>query len=680
MRDAGKTSQQLLRELEELRSREGKFRDFFVNAPVQRFLLLDADLNIVAGNEVVLDLFSGFFGVKKEDLIGASFPDLIPGFQGSDRHAKYLEVLRTGIPFHTEELAPPPQAGDVRISVSVFKAGEGLGIIATDITEQSRMAEALKKSEERYRTFFDEAPTALWEIDGSYIKETCDRLRGTGVTDFKAYFETHPEDAIRCTRRVRLVEMNRASLELFEAASKEEVFENLYRLVPRDASPTFSPGIVAVAEGRASFQRQVSSATLRGRKKHFLYRWSVLPGFENTYARVLLSLVDVTDRVLLEQELLRTQKLESLGVLAGGIAHDFNNFLTAISTNLAMALMYGKLDDDTSSMLGEAERATHRARSLTQQLLSFAKGGKPVKKMLSMRGLLFDTAEFSLSGSRARSVCIVPEGLWDVSADEGQIQQVIQNLVINADQAMPEGGEVRVSAENVLVGPAEQIPLKEGRYVKVSVADQGIGISSKHLDRVFDPFFTTKQKGSGLGLTTCFTIVKNHEGHIRVRSEVDRGTTVEVFLPASGGTVRAREPGGARPLGGEGRVLLIDDEEMIRRSAGEMLRRFGYEVTLAADGEEGIRRYREAGARGLPFHAVIVDLTIRGGTGGKEALEELLSIDPDAKVLVSSGYSDDPVMADFEAHGFRGVIRKPYKLEEVGETLRRVIAGATGPG
>ncbi len=923
MKDENKTKKQLVEELAELRKREKRFKTFFANAPDYRFFLLDRELKVVAANRAVLEHFSSLFGVRQEDLIGRSFPELIPGFEASGRHEKYLEVLKTGIPFYVKEIVSTPEPGDVRLSLLVFKAGEVLGVIAADVTERVRAERALRenerkyvtlveqandgvvilqdgrikfaskagadivgrrpdelvgmniedavppehgaeisekhrlrmqghsippyetkllhkngstidveisskvmefegrpaslatirdtterkrteqaleesekrfralfegsldatfladpdsgevadanpaacelllmdqeeivglhytklfpsrlgsyarekwretveggeeptrlealalrsdgtevpveglaqiiqidgvpfvhgsfrdvskrkeaedvlrRSEERYRVFFDESPTALWEIDASSAKKFCNRLRSEGVRDIKAYFEEHPEEAARCEKMVKLVEMNKASVELLEADSKEEVFRNLNRILPKDTSPPFSLGIVAMAQDETSFERHVTSVTLKGKEKHFLYKWATLPGSEETFSRMLVSLVDVTDRVQLEHELLRTQKLESLGVLAGGIAHDFNNLLTAISTNLSMALMYGNLEDDISDMLGDAEKASYRAKNLTQQLLAFAKGGRPVKRTIPVGKLLGDTAEFALSGSNVRSVCRIPQGLWNISADEGQIGQVIHNLVINADQAMPGGGEIQVSAENVLVGRDDRLPLQEGRYVKLSVADQGIGVPKENLDRIFDPFFTTKKKGSGLGLATCFTIVNNHGGHIRVDSREDMGTRVDVFLPASEETLQVEEREGEGPVQGEGRVLLIDDEEMIRRSAGEMLRRFGYEVALAKDGEEAVRQYRRAAERGRPFHAVIMDLTIRGGNGGRETLEEILKIDPGAKVIVSSGYSDDPVMASYELYGFRDVITKPYKIERVGEILRRVMS------
>jgi len=681
-----RSEQERKRDEDRLRESERRLSAFLRNAPIHRFLLLDSALDIVAGNDIVLDLFSTFFGLKKEEIIGKNFPELIPGFDASDRHKKYLEVLRTGTPFYTEELAPPPEAGDVRISVSVFKAGDGLGIIATDITERVRVERALRESEERYRIFFDESPTALWEIDASYVKEFTDQLRKTGVRDFKAYFEDHPEEAVTCEKEVKLVEMNRASLELFESSGlelsesggREEILQSLRRIVPREESKVYSGGILAVAKGRTSFQEKLVLNTPKGKKKQILYKWSVLPGHEGSASRLLVSLVDITASVQLEQERLKSQKLESLGVLAGGIAHDFNNFLTAISTNISMALIYGDLEDDISEMLGDAEKASNRAKNLTQQLLAFAKGGKPIKRTVSMGKLLRDTVEFALSGSNVQSLYSVPEDLWPVFVDEGQIGQVIHNLVINADQAMPGGGKVEIAAENVLVDREKHLSLNKGKYVRLSVTDHGIGISGKHLDSIFDPFFTTKQKGSGLGLTTCFTIMKNHGGKIRAHSEVDAGTRIDVFLPASEEALEGGKRDKAIAMNGEGRILLIDDEEMIRRSAGEMLRRFGYDVTSAKDGEEAIRYYQEASASEQPFDAVIMDLTIRGGKGGQETIEELMTMDPDAKVIVSSGYSDDPVMSHFEEYGFRDVITKPYKLDEVGRVLRRVLSGARG--
>jgi PAS domain S-box-containing protein len=547
-----------------------------------------------------------------------------------------------------------------------------------DTRVRKRAETALRESEERYRSFFEGSPIPLWEVDASEVKRHTNALRNSGVLDLGAYFDRHPEEALQCWRKARVVEMNRACLALFEATSKEEIREVHRRVLPKEGYSGFIGGVLAIAEGKTSSERYVTGRTLKGREKHVHYRWSVVPGHENTFSRMLVSIVDVTDRVRLERELLRVQKLESIGILAGGIAHDFNNLLTAISTNLSMARMYGNLQEDVSEMLRDAEKASSRAKSLTQQLLAFAKGGKPIKKTVSIRELLVDMVEFALSGSNVRSEYSFPEDLWNVSVDEGQIGQVIHNLVINAVHAMPNGGTVQVSAENILIDRQGQLPLNEGKYVSVSIRDHGIGISKKHLNSVFDPFFTTKQKGSGLGLTTSFTILKNHGGHIRVTSEVDVGTRVEVFLPACEEALEEGKGEKKELPRGRGRVLLIDDEEAILRSASEMLKRFGYDVVPVRDGENGIRSYREARAAGVPFDAVIMDLTIRGGKGGKEIVQELKAIDPDAKVIVCSGYSDDPVMANCREYGFCAVMKKPYQIEEVGKLLREVMSVELG--
>jgi len=662
----------------ERREREERHRQFFKNAPLHRFLLLDSAFRIVDGNDVVLDLFSAFFGVGKDALIGKDFIKLIPGFEGSDRHRKYLEVLKTGIPFYTDEVIPPPEAGEVNLSVLVFKVGDGLGIIATDITESKKAREALRESEERYRSFFDESPTAVWEIDASYVKEYSDRLRTDGIRDFWTYFEVHPEEAHRCRKEVKLVEMNKACLGLFEANSREELLEGLQEVIPKEEHPEFVGGIVAVAEGRPSFERQVVARTLTGKEKHILYRWSVVPGHERTYARLLVAMVDITDRVLLAQEILKIQKLESVGVLAGGIAHDFNNILTAISANIGMAKTYGDLEDDILEMLTDAERASLRAKNLTQQLLTFAKGGVPIKKKVSIAKMFQDTVEFALSGSNVRCEYSLPEDLWWVEVDEGQVSQVIQNLTLNADQAMAEGGVMTVRAENVSVDERNGIPLEAGKYLRISISDHGIGIPARHLNRIFDPFFTTKQKGSGLGLATAYNIVKHHEGYIHVHSEVDVGTTFSVYLPAS---ERGPEQEGTevyQRAKGQGKVLLIDDEEMIRKSAGELIRRLGYEVVVVDGSLAGIERYEEAKKGGRPFDAVILDLTIPGDLGGKDAARRLLAADSDARVIASSGYSNDPVMAAFKEYGFCGVITKPYEMNELSEVLQKVITGIDG--
>ena len=385
---------------------------------------------------------------------------------------------------------------------------------------------------------------------------------------------------------------------------------------------------------------------------------------------VVLVFCDITEKRKMEQDLLRAQKLESVGILAGGIAHDFNNILTAILGNANLAKMYAA-DNKIKEKLTKIEKASLQAKDLTQQLLTFSKGGAPVKKTTSIRELIKDSASFALRGSNVRCHFYIPDDLWPVDIDEGQISQTISNIIMNADQAMPEGGVIQVRAENVVVTAKQQLPLL-GKYIEISIADQGVGIPEKHLDKIFDPYFTTKQKGSGLGLATTYSIVKKHNGHITAESKVGEGTTFRIWLPASRKIFERKEKPPSKMVGGEGRILLMDDEESILEAAGEVLQHLGYTVEVARDGEEAVDIYAKA-LEEEPFDAVIMDLTIPGGMGGKEALSRLMEIDPSVKAIVSSGYSTSPIMADYKKYGFKGVVAKPYSVEELSEILHQIL-------
>lgn len=389
---------------------------------------------------------------------------------------------------------------------------------------------------------------------------------------------------------------------------------------------------------------------------------------------------DITDKKTMEDERLRSQKLESLGVLAGGIAHDFNNLLTGILGYISLARKLSK-QDDVAQRLAEAEKASLWAKDLTKQLLAFSRGGAPVKKTASIGALIRDSAEFALRGARNRAEFHIPGDLWPVDVDEGQIRQVIHNLVLNADEAMPQGGIVEVRCENTIVGAGDDIPLEKGKYVRLSIKDQGTGIQKEHLQKIFDPYFTTKQKGSGLGLATAYSIIKNHGGYITVESAPGAGTVFHLYFAASPQEKRHAEKqqtGG--PVAGKGRVLLMDDEELVRNVAAEMLRHFGYAIEVANDGHEAVNKYKAARESRVPFDVVILDLTVPGGMGGKETVQRLHEIDPHVKAIASSGYSQDTVMSEYEKHGFAGVVPKPYKIGELSEAVQKAMnAGPAFP-
>jgi PAS domain S-box-containing protein len=380
---------------------------------------------------------------------------------------------------------------------------------------------------------------------------------------------------------------------------------------------------------------------------------------------------NITEQKKMQQEVQKMQKLESLGVLAGGIAHDFNNLLTGILGNISLAKMYMRPVEKAFPRLEEAEKASERAKDLTQQLLTFSKGGAPVRKTMHIGQTVKDSATFVLRGSNVKCRFSLPEGLWPVSVDEGQISRVINNLVINADQAMPDGGIIVVETENILVGNDDPIPLESGRYVRLTVRDHGVGIPEENLQKIFDPYFTTKKKGSGLGLTTVYSILKNHGGYIHAESAEGEGAAFYVYLPASENSpvIEKNKECNDLTCTPKGRILVMDDEEVIREIASEILNYIGYEVSVCSDGAEAVGLYRKASMENEPFYAVIMDLTVAGGMGGREAMEKLLEIDPDVKGIVSSGYSSDPILANFRKYGFCGMIAKPYKTEDLQNVL-----------
>jgi PAS domain S-box-containing protein len=399
---------------------------------------------------------------------------------------------------------------------------------------------------------------------------------------------------------------------------------------------------------------------------------------ESRIIGVVLVFRDVQSERQVEEVRQRTEKLESLGLLAGGIAHDFNNYLTAILGNISLAkseLLDGKRDDDVCKMLEDAEQSSMLARGLTDQLLTFARGGAPVKKVLALPELISKCTEFTLSGSSVKLELAIAPDLWTVEADPGQFSQVMDNIVINAKQAMPEGGVLKIAADNVRLSPGQVETLEKGDYVRIRVTDHGIGIPPHHIGRLFDPYFTTKERGSGLGLATVFSIVKKHDGAIQVQSRVGYGSTFSVYLPAHKEEAAAAHVPAAPNAKRGGRILLMDDKDFVLRVCSRVLMFLGYSVECVTSGAECLEAYRRAMATGKRFDAVILDLTVPGGMGGVEALEKLREIDPGVCAVASSGYANNPVMADYRSYGFLGCITKPYTPDAVGEELARVLGG-----
>jgi PAS domain S-box-containing protein len=384
-------------------------------------------------------------------------------------------------------------------------------------------------------------------------------------------------------------------------------------------------------------------------------------------------IINALERQQAEKTLLKMEKISSLGILAGGIAHDFNNILTGILGNISLAVLTFAGEPEIYPILQDTEKAALRAKELAQQLLTFAKGGAPVKQLASLIEIIQDSISFACRGSQAVYEFTCTEELWAVEIDHGQISQVFQNLALNAVQSMPNGGTITIRVENLLLKADSGLPLKEGKYVRISLQDQGVGIAPDILPKIFDPYFTTKPEGSGLGLAAAYSIINKHDGLITVESTLGEGTTFHVFVPASEKQLPSPSEVDREILTGTGKILVMDDKELVRQVVGKILHRLGYEAEFAQHGTEALGKYVKAQAAGEPFDAVILDLTIPGGMGGKETIEQLLEIDPQAKAIVSSGYADDPTMTNYLDVGFSGIIKKPYRIHEVGREVKRVL-------
>jgi PAS domain S-box-containing protein len=534
------------------------------------------------------------------------------------------------------------EPGSLSLSASIMRdpAGAPFSVVCVvrDITRRKRTGENLKQSISLLRATLDAT------ADGILVVNTEGK-----IVDYNTRFTElwRIPDHILATRE------DRSALEFVQDQLKnpQAFLETVDDLYANPAAESFD--VLEFKDGRV------------------VERSSKAQVIEDRAVGRVWSFRDVTSQRKLEDELLKAQKLESLGVLAGGIAHDFNNILTAVMGNVSLARMRAEPGDKLDKWLGDAEKATERAKDLTQQLLTFSKGGAPVKRVISLEHALRDSASFALRGSGVKPVFRCAADLWPVEADEGQLVQVFNNLFINACQAMPGGGVITIVTANVRVARHDSLPLTAGEYARIVVADQGSGIAAEHLPRIFDPYFTTKECGSGLGLAVTYSVIKNHGGHIQVESECGVGTTFTIFMPASDKTLVAPAAVADVRVAGNGRVLLMDDEALVIDVGSEMLASLGYDVTVARDGVAAIKLFAEASDAGEPFAAVVLDLTVPGGMGGKEAIAIMREVDPTVWAIVSSGYSNDPVMAEFMAYGFNAVVAKPYKVGQLGRALQR---------
>ncbi|MBI5103316.1 MAG: PAS domain S-box protein [Nitrospirae bacterium] len=516
--------------------------------------------------------------------------------------------------------------------------------VTRDITERKRAEENILKSEEFVRTILNTVDEGFIVIDRDY----------------------------------RIVTANKAYCGQVGETCEKIIGKHCYEISHKASRPCYDEGEECAV--REVFANGEPHAVLH---KHLDQDGNILfvetKGFpikdaSGNVTSVIETINNITEKHLLEEERLRSQKLESIGTLAGGIAHDFNNLLQGVFGYISMARMTLDRPEKAESMLIQAEKALQLSVNLTSQLLTFSKGGKPVKKRMTIAPVIENAVKFALSGSRLDYVMDIDGELHQVDADEGQLGQVIQNIVLNADQAMPLGGRLEIAARNVHA-PDLGVPpvLAHGDYVEISIKDSGIGIPAHYLPRIFDPYFTTKEKGSGLGLATSYSIMKNHGGLIDVSSEVGKGSVFRIYLPSAGIRKTAPLPSPPAPSGRSARILVMDDEEIVRMVSGELIQSLGHKVELAEHGTAAIEKYRQAQSDGDPFDIVILDLTIRGGMGGDEAVRELRAIDPAVKAVVSSGYSDDAIVSSYPDHGFDAFLKKPYDVDGLRDVINSLL-------
>jgi two-component system, cell cycle sensor histidine kinase and response regulator CckA len=624
-------------------SRFAQLKTIYDTAPIG-LCFLDTTYRYLSINKRLAEINN----IPVEETLGRKVHEVLPAI-GWHVESFCKHAAETGRPVENLEITGKSLSTnqDMTVSTSYYPVRDqtggvlGFNIVVQDITERKRMEEALRASEKRFRDLIEATSDWVWEIDNNgiytYASPQVKKILGYEPEEVlgKTFFDLMPsEEAARIAAIVGEIAASRKPFPLLENIC---LHKNGTRVVLESSGIPFFD----------------TSGSFKG------YR-----GIDR----------DITERKKIEEELQKAQKLESIGLLAGGIAHDFNNILTAIQGNIELAKIFLPPGDKAAERLAIAEQASLRARGLSQQLLTFAKGGAPIMKTTDVPHLVRETVELALRGSNVKGEYFFSEDLRPVEADESQLNQAVSNLALNAIEAMPEGGVITAAAVNISLAGDNTPGLPAGRYVRIDIRDQGVGIPEEIKDRIFDPYFTTKDHGSGLGLATSFSIVKRHNGAITVDSEPGRGSTFSIFLPASQKGMAAHQPEESGQVeSGTGRILVMDDEAAVSDVAVEMLQHLGYRAEAVRDGAEAITAYRQAMEEGRPFAAVITDLTVPAGMGGKETVRRLLEMDPQAKVIVSSGYANDPIMSDYAGYGFKGVIPKPYKLDELGKTMREIV-------
>jgi len=650
LRERGKAAHKLT--AEELRESEGRFKGLFVKAPLGIALIDSLTGHIYEANPMFAKIAGRTIEeIAQIDWMRITHPDDI------QENLDNMALLNAGKinGFQMEKRYIHPDGSVVWINMTIApenvkdKAHPRHLSMIEDITERKKAEEEFKKSEDRFRLLVENAPDAIFARN----KRGC------------------------------FTYLNKAAIALFGATSAQE-------LIGTPTIERYHPKVRGTLLGRMQIINEQQLAAplhqticLQSNGNDVNVETTAVPMHYMGEDGALVFMRDITDRIeqqkqqhSLEKQLHQSQKLESVGTLAGGIAHDFNNVLTGLYGNLALAKMKIANDHPGFRFLEAAEQAMSRTTALTNRLLTFSKGGDPVTESLDLVSLIEEIVNFCLSGSNVIPIITSEGNPWLALVDHKQIQQVFANLTANATEAMPNGGLLTITIENADLADKAEHGLPGVKYLRITVIDEGTGIAPDLLDRIFDPYFTTKQSSSGLGLATAYSIINKHRGHISVASQLDKGTTCTIYLPATELTEETplQQPSVAHvPLAQGAKILVMDDEEMIRNMLNELLGELGFTVEMAVAGQQAIDMYQQSMDAEKPFATVILDLTIPGGMGGQEAARGILEIDPEAKMIVSSGYADDPVMANYVDYGFKGVVPKPFELGVLIDTVNKVL-------
>ncbi len=615
--------------------------------------IINKEGKILFANEALLNLC----GLKGEDIIGRNCFEVFHHCPRECEECYFVNIIcprkavsdgKTVSVIH-RHFMPDGTERIFDIMASPFKDDNGniVGSIEVlrDITEKEMLKHELEKSEKRLRLIASSIGEGIYVLDGLgnliFMNLEAERLLGWKETEL-------------LNKRVHDIIHSKKS-DGSHLSEDECPILNVLKTGERYYSSYFSEEVFLRKDGTSFPVAFIATPILD----------------EGRIIGVVAAFRDISVRKKMRDDILNLKKLESLADLAGGIAHDFNNLLTAIMGHISISKMYLRPEDKIYNNLTIAESACLNARNLTYQLLLFAKGEKPSRKVTEIAKLLRETASFFENDPRYKVEFNIPDDLWLVEVDEVQIKQVMHNLFLNAIEAMPSGGGIIIKAENYMVSERDNLPIRNGKFVKVYIKDSGIGIKQKDLTRIFDPYYTTKQmdfhKGVGLGLSLCYSVIKRHEGHIWAESEEGKGTTIYLLIPA---LEIQREPAAYR-----GRVLLMEDDEMVGHLALEMLSHLGYHADFVRDGADAIRLYEDSLKAGRRYNFVILDLTVNKGMGGKETMERLLKIDPEIRAIISSGYVDDPVMLNYEDFGFMSAIAKPYDIDQLKDILLKIEEG-----